>query len=361
MSTKIFPVVRPWPPLYPAAAHALSAWASLLGGLLFLAAAPVACAYDALYAFGDSLTDTGNNPAPAGTNYDNGRYSNGPLWVEYMSTNLGLAYLQTNNYAIAGSQSAGALLAVQNLRPPADAATAVFAVWSGANDFIDNVSVTSSQNDPLWAGVISNAVYNLTNAVAILYADGARTIIVPNLPDLSKLPAANPLTSSYRTYISGKVRLYNTNLQQALSNLRSGRPNLDLSCPDIFTNFNNILANPGAYGFTKTTAGALEDSSLANKSFSGPGSTYLFWDSIHPTTKSHALIANWIFSTLPSTGPLPLAIQNSVGRIVVSWANPSFVLQSATNISGPFAAVPGATSPYTNSITTARLFFRLQK
>ena len=49
---------------------------------------PVASAYDALYAFGDSLTDTGNSPAPPGTNYYNGRFSNGPLWVEYMSTNV---------------------------------------------------------------------------------------------------------------------------------------------------------------------------------------------------------------------------------------------------------------------------------
>src|SRR5579862_311055 len=235
------------------------ACAYLLGCLLLLVGVPVVSAYDALYAFGDSLTDTGNNPAPAGTNYYNGHFSNGPLWVEYMSTNLGLAYVQTNNHADSGSETAGALLAVQNFPPPVDAATAVFAVWSGGNDFIKNVSVTSQQNDPLWAGVISNAVYNLTNAVAVLYADGARTIIVPNLPDLSKLPAANPLTSSYKTYISGKIGLYNANLLQALNKIRSGHPNLDLSGPDIFTNFNNILANPAAYGFTKTTVGALED------------------------------------------------------------------------------------------------------
>ena len=79
-----------------------------------------------------------------------------------------------------------------------------------------------------------------------------------------------------------------------------------------------------------------------------------------PTTKAHALIANWIFATLPSKAPIPLSIQNSVGRIVLSWGNPSFVLQSATNVSGPFAAVPSATSPYTNNVTPSRLFFRLQ-
>src|ERR1019366_7944801 len=46
--------------------------------------------FTALYAFGDSLSDTGRNPAGPATSYFNGRYSNGPLWVEYLSANLGL-------------------------------------------------------------------------------------------------------------------------------------------------------------------------------------------------------------------------------------------------------------------------------
>ena len=49
-----------------------------------------AALYTGLYAFGDSLTDTGNtslasggaSPGPA---YFNGRYSNGPVWVEYLA------------------------------------------------------------------------------------------------------------------------------------------------------------------------------------------------------------------------------------------------------------------------------------
>ena len=55
-------------------------------------------AYDALYAFGDSLTDTGREPAEPVLHY-NGRWSNGPLWVEYLSERLGFAYNPSNNYA----------------------------------------------------------------------------------------------------------------------------------------------------------------------------------------------------------------------------------------------------------------------
>src|SRR5271166_5113143 len=49
--------------------------------------------YSAIYAFGDSLSDTGNLfdsiglPAPP---YSNGRFSNGPVWVEDLSQKVGL-------------------------------------------------------------------------------------------------------------------------------------------------------------------------------------------------------------------------------------------------------------------------------
>jgi Bacterial Ig domain len=49
------------------------------------------------------------------------------------------------------------------------------------------------------------------------------------------------------------------------------------------------------------------------------------------------------------------------GKIVIQWPDPSFTLQSATNVAGPFNDVPSATSPYTNDETTVpALFFRLE-
>jgi hypothetical protein len=45
--------------------------------------------------------------------------------------------------------------------------------------------------------------------------------------------------------------------------------------------------------------------------------------------------------------------------LVLSWSNPAFVLQAAPAAGGPFATIPGATSPFTNSITGACRFFRL--
>jgi len=46
--------------------------------------------------------------------------------------------------------------------------------------------------------------------------------------------------------------------------------------------------------------------------------------------------------------PIPLNVQRLAGRIVLSWTNPAFVLQSAPAVTGPYNTVPSVNSPYTN-------------
>ncbi|WBO59801.1 SGNH/GDSL hydrolase family protein [Acidocella sp. MX-AZ03] len=79
----------------------------LLAGVaaLSLMAAPAAKAGN-LYVFGDSLSDDGNlykltglPPAP----YYQGRFSNGPVWVEYLPGLTGLGFSSANDYAYGGA------------------------------------------------------------------------------------------------------------------------------------------------------------------------------------------------------------------------------------------------------------------
>lgn len=50
------------------------------------------------------------------------------------------------------------------------------------------------------------------------------------------------------------------------------------------------------------------------------------------------------------------------GALVISWADSSYSLQSATNVLGPWTNVAGATSPYTNLLNGgAQEFFRLER
>jgi len=58
--------------------------------------------------------------------------------------------------------------------------------------------------------------------------------------------------------------------------------------------------------------------------------------------------------------PIPLDFQTLNDQLVLSWTNPVFSLQSAPIINGNYTNIPGATSPYTNSITGSQRYFRLK-
>ncbi len=65
--------------------------------------------------------------------------------------------------------------------------------------------------------------------------------------------------------------------------------------------------------------------------------------------------------TFDSVAPPPtLSIQVNGGNAVVTWPDFAFGLQSATDVTGPWADVSGATSPYTNGISGS-MYFRLKK
>ena len=66
-------------------------------------------------------------------------------------------------------------------------------------------------------------------------------------------------------------------------------------------------------------------------------------------------------SNLTAVGP-PLNIFSSGANVVLQWPN-AFTLQTATNVTGPYADVTGAFNPYTNPITAGGLphFFRLRQ
>jgi len=55
-----------------------------------------------------------------------------------------------------------------------------------------------------------------------------------------------------------------------------------------------------------------------------------------------------------------LDFQKVNNQLVLSWTNVGFNLQSAPIASGTFTNIPDATSPYTNSLTAPKQFFRLE-
>jgi hypothetical protein len=68
-----------------------------------------------------------------------------------------------------------------------------------------------------------------------------------------------------------------------------------------------------------------------------------------------------VTNTLPSTAiPIPLNFAREGAKLILSWSDPSFALQTAPKVTGMFTNVPGATSPYTNFFTAPARFYRLK-
>jgi fibronectin type 3 domain-containing protein len=54
-----------------------------------------------------------------------------------------------------------------------------------------------------------------------------------------------------------------------------------------------------------------------------------------------------------------LNVSYAAGNVTLTWADPSFSLQSATNVNGPYTTIVGATSGYTQSVSGTQKFYRL--
>ncbi len=278
--------------------------------ILWLASASSCPAYTALVAFGDSYTDTGNAPSSP-PNYWNGRFSNGPLWIEDLSPMLGFAYDAGNNYAVSGSESDELGLQISQFPGTDDRENVLFAIWSGSNDFGNHLDL--GYDDSAWNTRINGTVSSLMTASDLLYQKGARQIVLFNQIDLTRVPyILNSYSSSFRGYVLGKIQLFNSRLASAIPGLLGSHPGLQVYLVDAYSNLNDVLDNYASLGFTTADVGAINDPSLTDDSFSGPGADYVFWDSEHPTAKTHGLIAGWVAALLPPPPPPTIAISAPV-------------------------------------------------
>ena len=103
------------------------------------------------------------------------------------------------------------------------------------------------------------------------------------------------------------------------------------------------------------------------KNFSGiDGAVYyarltLSGSVLYGTTQQGGSLGEGTVFKIDLSAPIPMAIQSLGSSVVLSWTNPLFALQAAPAITGSFANIPGATSPYTNPISGMQQFFRLSQ
>ena len=151
-------------------------------------------------------------------------------------------------------------------------------------------------------------VNNLISEITTLAAAGGKQFMVPNLPMLGELPATN--TSSVSGALNYLTLTFDSMLHTQLDQLQQ-QLGITIHQVDINSVFQNIIADPGAYGLTNVTDPAI----TLTRTYNGQG--YLFWDTVHPTTEIQALIGAAAFATVPEPSSLTLVL--IAAPLLLAW------------------------------------------
>jgi thermolabile hemolysin len=245
-----------------------------------------------LVVFGDSLSDNGNTFAALGIPqppYFEGRFTNGPNWVDYFTGLAGLppatAFLEDGgtNFAVGGSTSPflsaqiTTYLAANGGHANRDD---LYVVWIGANDFQSGIQP-------------SITLRSIQSGLALLGAAGAKNVILVNVPDISLTP--DVIAEGGATVQAAKqfVATIDTDLQVRIP-LEALLLGLQLTYVDINRVFTQVVEHPFLFGFFNSTGEAFDpDTGVVQPN---PNS-YVFWDGFHPTTRGHYIAAWTIFQT----------------------------------------------------------------
>lgn len=249
--------------------------------------------FQQLVIFGDSLSDTGNRltvdgvPQPP---YHDGRWTNGPNWVDYFAALAGLptptAYLRFGgtNFAVGGATSeyaAGEIGSYLKLSGGRVLPGSLYVLWIGANDF--RAGLTAEQS----LGFIQRAIVSL--AVA-----GARALVVITVPDISLTPEIRATGGESVTAAKQFAADVNGGLQRRLPSLGAGL-GIRITLVDINPLFHRVVSNPELYGFSDSTGAAYDPQTQTE---SADPHSFVFWDGFHPTTHAHRLAAQAILDAL---------------------------------------------------------------
>ena len=315
---------------------------------IFSAGTSAEVSYDEIVIFGDSLSDTGNKYSQTGTAntppyaelldfflvadgpYTRGglHHSNGAVWAEQFARPLGLGGMvrpalrsegRAMNYAYGGARArlvpqiipnnnmqlpdqVGAFLADVNHDASADP---LYVVFIGGNDVFDAImALLRDYSGDLSTVVLGNAITSVSTEIVNLYLAGARNFMVMNVPDLGVTPAMKVADAAFPGAIAAAsffTAQYNFGLSMALDVLEDPTqapvlPGINIVRVNINKAFGDIIADPEHFGFKNVTDTCVTPN-VPPYACKHPDK-YLFWDGVHPTKATHAILAAEVASTL---------------------------------------------------------------
>jgi phospholipase/lecithinase/hemolysin len=280
--------------------------------------------YSRMFVFGASYLDSGNNFAVTGetahppfdptslASYGIGghHYTNGRTWVEVMAQDMDLTEWAKPAYRdpAYGNYAYGYVSARDVEYPTGPGLGDQVQAWIDngyctGTEMTDTLFVLDTTyedildiftgGDPM--EILSGMLDSLATNIGILHGCGAHNLLVANTPPWGVTPG---IPEELQATVTGLAWQYNVYVQDIL-NFYAGEPfNMNTSNFDLFAFTTEMMATPGAFGFTNVTDpcvtyGVLKDAFCDNRD------EYFFWDAIHPSKKTHALIAEAALGQLP--------------------------------------------------------------
>lgn len=308
--------------------------ATLLAGGM---ASASAVSYSGITIFGDSLSDTGNILVATGgalpvAPYFAGRFSDGAIWTDFLAGGLGFSATASlmggQNYAFGGARTGtdanppGLLAQTGGLWAPSVGGAAdpnrLYVLVGGGNDMRDARTAFQGDTPADEAGRQAAAVIAATQLSAslnVLASNGAKTVLMGNLPDLGRTPEAVALglvdastdaTNRFNALLPGVIA-YGSSLGLSMRFV-------DLAgvANDVFV---DVMTNGGAtYGITNisTPCGTFPGS------IGIACSTSAFSDALHPTTRVHQLFGEAALQAALVPEPQTYALI-ALGLVAVAW------------------------------------------
>jgi phospholipase/lecithinase/hemolysin len=254
------------------------------------------------------------------------RASDGIIWADILPGKLGLGSQQINNFAFNGATTGyrngvqpllptpfNQLLPLPGLLTEIDNFVAntqktdpkgLYVVWAGANDGFNLAgSLASQPTNSLQAtlsgiiGTVKSAVTNIETAITTLAHQGAKTFLVPNLPDLGRTPllALNKNSALVGTAFS---LLFDIALAKKLPKLEQSLK-IDIVEPNVYALTQDALNNPQNFGFSNVTDPLIAQNPLDP---TVDPSKFFWYDYQHPTTEVHQILADFFQDNLFASG-----------------------------------------------------------
>jgi phospholipase/lecithinase/hemolysin len=245
--------------------------------------------------------------------------SNGPNWIDYLTTTYNKSFIETVNLAYGGATVDSTLVApylptvlsvkeqVQNEYLPIYAShfspvpwtseDTLFTIFIGINDIGNSYA---SQNSTLLPTIFTQ----LSNLIDQLYTSGARNFLFLNVPPVDQSPLTHSAGPSAQSLEATAIADWNTRLSSLSASLSKTHKDATSFIFNTHKVFSRVIEHPCAYpqtcAYKNTTMFCTEyqngtpEPDTFDVKCGVPVDEYLWLNSLHPTYRMHEVIAEQI-------------------------------------------------------------------